>query len=482
MLKKFPVTYLFWLLLLVGLFGGLHIMDLRGEEPRRALVAWEMIFQNNYLKPTIQGLPYYNKPPIFNWVVAVFFQVFGDANWVVRVPSIIGFLSMGIIHYRFVKQEINQTVANWSMVFLFTAAHFLFFATVLSGELDLFYALFVYLQAISIYYFHKKQHWLALFLVSYTLMSLGFLTKGLPAIAFQGLTLLGMAFLHKSWRWLFSWQHIMGGLLAVFLIGSYFFVYDQQYGNGWLYLVNLLEEASQKSAAEGSIGGILKQLVDFPLQFMIDHLPWSLLLLLLLKKENRQKLREQPFLQFCILYFVVNIWLYWISPGSRNRYLYGFAPFFLTPLAFLYVQKPLLSYRWLWIIVISLTGLRVVYNYTVMPYQQRTMENIQLYRGIAEDALSLSQGRELYSCCEQDTILVNPSIGPLTLVKDTIFIPMYMPYQIPFYIQRSQERILPFRQKPNQPGFYISTDTLIGPALRSYEVWDDKTLYLFEVK
>jgi 4-amino-4-deoxy-L-arabinose transferase-like glycosyltransferase len=74
MKKRTPFGYLFLLLILLALFGGLGIMDLRGEEPRRALVAWEMIRQANYLQPTIQGLPYYNKPPVFNWVVAVFFQ------------------------------------------------------------------------------------------------------------------------------------------------------------------------------------------------------------------------------------------------------------------------------------------------------------------------------------------------------------------------------------------------------------------------
>ena len=482
MKKKILSGYLFILLILLALYGGLGIMDLRGEEPRRALVAWEMIHQDNYLQPTIQGLPYYNKPPVFNWVVTVFFQLLGPHNWVLRLPSLLALLAMAFLHYRFVQKEVNQALAQWSTIFLLTGAHFLFFATVLSGELDLFYALFVYAQALSIYYFYQRRQWWPLFFISYGLMSLGFLIKGLPSIAFQGLTLLGWAFAQKSWRWFFSWAHLFGGLFSLLLIGSYFYVYDQTYGNGWLYLINLLEEASQKSAAEGSWSSILKQLVDFPLQFLIDYLPWSLLLYVYFRKGTRALLKQHPFLIFTILFFAVNIWLYWISPGARSRYLYPFAPFFLTPLAYLYLQKPILSYRWLWVLVLSLAGLRIVYNYTVMPHQQRTMENIQLYRTIAEDALEQSKGASLYTCCQQDTIWVNPSLAGYTLVEDTIFIPMYLPYQIPFYIQREREELIPFRQKPDQPGYYLSTDTLVGPPLRSYSVWDDKTLYLFEVK
>ncbi|MEO0338168.1 MAG: hypothetical protein AAF242_03045, partial [Bacteroidota bacterium] len=63
--------YAFYVLLLFGLFGALDIMDLRGEEPRRALVAWEMIQSGNYWQPRIQDWPYYNKPPIFNWMLAL---------------------------------------------------------------------------------------------------------------------------------------------------------------------------------------------------------------------------------------------------------------------------------------------------------------------------------------------------------------------------------------------------------------------------
>jgi hypothetical protein len=391
-------------------------------------------------------------------------------------------LAIALLHYHFVKREVNQRLAQWSTIFLLTGAHFLFFATVLSGELDLFYTFFVYAQVLSIYHFYQSRRWWTLFFVSYAFMSLGFLIKGLPSIAFQGLTLLGWAFAQKSWRWIFSWPHFFGALFSLLWIGSYFFVYNQAYGNGWLYLINLLEEADQKSAAEGSWQGILKQLLDFPLQFLIDYLPWSLLLYLYFRKGAWDSLKQHPFLIFSILFFVVNIWLYWISPGAWNRYLYPFAPFFLPPLAYLYLQKPLLSFRGLWVLVLSLAGLRIVYNYTVMPQQQRTIENIQLYRTIAADALEQSKDTALYTCCQQDTILVNPSLAGYALVEDTIFIPMYLPYQIPFYIQREREEIMPFRQKPDQPGYYLSTDTLIGRPLRSYPVWDNKTLYLLKVE
>jgi len=472
--------WVFFLVLLIGLFGGLHIMDLRGEEPRRGLITWEMIHQSNFLRPSIQGMAYYNKPPIFNWVLAVFFAIFGDANWVVRIPSILGLLGMGAFHYIFTKHYVDKQTALWSLLFLLSGGHILFFATVLSGELDLFYALFVYLQAIFIFHFFQKKQWLALFLTSYLMLSLGFLTKGLPSIAFQGLTLLGIAFYYRQWRWLFSWQHILGGLLGVLPIALYFWIYDQYYGQGLAYVFNLLEEASQKSASESRLTEILSQLFEFPSQYLLDYLPWSLLLLFFFRKESRQQIKEHPFLVFCLLFFVANIWIYWISPGARSRYLYPFAPFFITPLVYMWLKAGFPKVKIAIGVVLFLVFGRVVYNYTVMPYQQRTMSNIQLYRQITEDALEASEGQAIATCCIKDSIFVNPSLGELTLLRDTLYLPMYLPYQIPFYIQRDRDQILPFHEQLQPATYYLSTDTLVGEALKSYPVWDDKTLYLFK--
>ena len=54
-----------FLLLLCGIFLLPAQLQLRSEEPRRAIVAMEMIFSGDYLQPQLNGWPYYNKPPFF---------------------------------------------------------------------------------------------------------------------------------------------------------------------------------------------------------------------------------------------------------------------------------------------------------------------------------------------------------------------------------------------------------------------------------
>jgi len=41
------------------------------EEPRRALVAQEMLLTKHYLYSTVYQAPYFKKPPLHNWVIAL---------------------------------------------------------------------------------------------------------------------------------------------------------------------------------------------------------------------------------------------------------------------------------------------------------------------------------------------------------------------------------------------------------------------------
>lgn len=498
------------LLLLLGWFGALHLMELRGEEPRRALVAWEMFTSGNYLQPTIQGEPYYNKPPLFNWLIAGFYWLFGTANWVVRLPSLLAYVLWGYVNFRVVSHYINRETALYATLFFFTAAHYLFFGTVLAGELDLLYGFIVYVQGIVIFHYYQQQRWLPLFLLSYLLVSVGFMTKGIPSIAYQGLTLVGLALCGRwvfghgsspkntatlksptpipsgertfSVRWLFSWQHLLGAILGLTPVVGYFWYYHQQHGNGLLYLFNLLEEASQKSVAESKLTDILKHLFELPFQFLIDHLPWILILPYGLWKGWHKPVFEHPFLRFCLLFFGINVLLYWLSPGTRIRYFYGLVPFLFIPLAYWLDKHRPLSQRVIWAILFVLAGARIVYNYTLLPYQNRTAGTVQLYQQITADALKYADQKPLFTCCETDTIFVDPSIAGVPLLHDTIIIPMYTPYQIPFILQRARGQVVPFVRQPDQPGIYLSTDRQAGKLLETYQVWDDKTLYLFEVE
>src|SRR2546430_12453990 len=47
------------------------------DEGRYVGVAWEMVRSGDWLTPTLNGLPFFHKPPLFYWITAGSISVFG---------------------------------------------------------------------------------------------------------------------------------------------------------------------------------------------------------------------------------------------------------------------------------------------------------------------------------------------------------------------------------------------------------------------
>jgi len=323
--------------LLFGLFYNLGNIELRGEEPRRAIVAMEMVFSGNYTVPHLNGWVYLNKPPLFNWLLVVFFKLLGSMEeWVVRLPSLLSFLGIGLLNYWLAKKFLRKEIALMgSFLFLF-GADMLFYGTLTTGEIDLFLAFIVYIQVFALFWFYQQKAWLKMFLVSYFFLGIGILTKGVPSIAFQGLTLLGIAVLYKDWKFLFRWQHFVGVALATILAGGYFYAYALE-ADLHTFVAKLLDEGAEKTDAEG-FGNLLQRWVEFPLLALKNLAPASLLIPFLFQKNLRATIKENPFIAFSCVFVLANIWLYWFAGEFRSRYLYPFLPVLGNILAWGYFQ------------------------------------------------------------------------------------------------------------------------------------------------
>ena len=129
-----------------------------------------------------------------------------------RLPGVLSFLGMAGLLFAAVRRYVDGKVALLAALFFLTSADLLFYGTVNSGEIDLLFSFLVMAQVLAIFHFRQRKRWLMLFLVSYVLAAIGFLTKG-PSIIFQLLTLGALFAYHKEWKRLFSWQHLVGLLV-----------------------------------------------------------------------------------------------------------------------------------------------------------------------------------------------------------------------------------------------------------------------------
>jgi 4-amino-4-deoxy-L-arabinose transferase-like glycosyltransferase len=93
-LQALAIVLIVWAVVYLPALGSIAI---KGEEGRRILPAVRMLETGNYIVPQIGGYPYYRKPPLVNWLIAVSFRAFGLRNeWTARLPSALAVLCVGI--------------------------------------------------------------------------------------------------------------------------------------------------------------------------------------------------------------------------------------------------------------------------------------------------------------------------------------------------------------------------------------------------
>ncbi len=337
------------ILLIISLFINLGMQPLFLEEPRRAIVALEMLFRNNLIVPTELGEFYYNKPPLWNWMIILSFKIFGNySEFAVRFFSVLSLLAMGLLLFLAGKKFVNAKFGIYSSLLFLVSIDLYFYYSHL-GEIDIFYSLITFSSFLALFIFYKNKKFLLLFISFYFLCALGFLTKGLPTIAFAGISLLVFFIYYRDFRRLLSWQHLTGILIFCVITAGYLYLYSR-HNNVREYLNELILQASGRTTGATKDRGFFEHFSLFPFETLKNLLPGAILIVYLFHKNFRDTIRENKFIETCMLLFLANILLYWISPGTRQRYVYMLFPLIVSVftyfgLKFRYNKKYNTKYR-----------------------------------------------------------------------------------------------------------------------------------------
>ncbi len=377
MFKNLQLTesqYLYTALALIGLCFiamlinlGAHHMFVHTDEPRRAVVALEMIFSGNYIVPTLNGEPYLNKPPLLNWLTVSSYQILNSfSEFAHRLPTIITLLAMSLVIFVANRTALNTTTALLVVFAMLTNGRVLFLDSFI-GMIDVPFALLVYAMFMAVYFLGEAKRYRALFLITYLLTALAFLTKALPALVFCGFTLLTYFIFFDNWRRLLSLNHVFGILLLGAILGTYYGLY--LYSSG-IDLSTLLQTIYHESAKRTVIRfGILEtatHLVTFPFDTLANFAPWSFLAVLLFNGHIRKTLWDNRFIRYNLFVLVANLVVYWSSPEVHPRYLLMHAPLFYTIAISAFLVAVESQPKWakgMMYFMLGLTGLFVVVLY-----------------------------------------------------------------------------------------------------------------------
>ncbi len=203
---------IFWAAALFVLFWGLGDKVIIGSTHRWAEVTREMLLSRDFFHPTINGQPYFDKPLLSYWLIALTASITGKLNeWSIRLPSVIAaLLSLGATVWlgrKLWSERIGRT-AGWMML---TTYGFLMWGR--RGEADM-ENLAATILAVSWYWARRERPSFGGYLVFYLICFIGAHTKGLTAVVIPILVLLPDLVRARRWR-----RHLCPAHIAALALG-----------------------------------------------------------------------------------------------------------------------------------------------------------------------------------------------------------------------------------------------------------------------
>jgi 4-amino-4-deoxy-L-arabinose transferase-like glycosyltransferase len=336
-LQVLALTMIIW----AGIFlPGLGSVELKHEEPRRALPALHMLASGDWLVPRVGSIPFLRKPPMLQWLIALSFVATGTkSEWAVRLPSALATLALAL--------AIGRIGSSWlgSKGGLLAAILFLTnFAILESGRLAELEAVYVASSGIGLLiwvagWIRGAQGW-RLWLLPGLFLSFAMLTKGPTHLLFFYGVVIPTLFFAKDLRALAHPAHWCALGLIIGLFGAWALPCSLVVGEhdpigvwrSWIYQIS-----SRAGGSESGHFHLASWLLSFPLTLK-NFLPWTPLLFFLwhrgLTKPDQvvdgaaEAGRREAWFQGARLGMVATSVFMSLLPNGSPRYVY---PLFIVP-------------------------------------------------------------------------------------------------------------------------------------------------------
>jgi 4-amino-4-deoxy-L-arabinose transferase-like glycosyltransferase len=230
MVRKAPWLWIGLLLALVVWFCGLEFRALFSpDEGRYADIAREMLDSGDWVTPRLNGLKYFEKPPLQYWATAAAFAAFGADEWTARLwPALTGFLGIVVAALAGLRLAPAVPPARTALMFAGCWAYFLG-AQFLTLDMGLTFFLNAALVAFLLsrrpgLAAHAERGWM---LAAWAAMALAVLSKGLVGVVLPALALSVYVLVERDWG-LLRRLHWGAGLAVFTAIAAPWFVLVQQ--------------------------------------------------------------------------------------------------------------------------------------------------------------------------------------------------------------------------------------------------------------
>lgn len=216
--KTWPTLLVFLVLAALYLYGSFQPVIYDETEGQYAGAAREMIEAGEWIIPTNNGVPRFQKPPLLYWMMIGSMKIFGVNEFGARFPAALAALGWFFAVYLLGRRIAGDDLGRYAVMMLATACGVLVFCHVIMPEslLSLFITLSIwaFLSAWSAEE-GKRSRW---FTWAWVFMACGSMSKGLHAAAWPlgaaAVTALLLPQTRSFWKGLLQWR----GLVLFFLI------------------------------------------------------------------------------------------------------------------------------------------------------------------------------------------------------------------------------------------------------------------------
>ena len=304
-----------WVLL--TLWGRPWTGDLRSDPLTYACIAKDMAANNNWLSPALEGTPYLNKPPLYFWLVAASFKLFGVSSYTAKIPS----LAFGTLNVFFLYWIVFRFFKDYDLAFFsafaFETTRWIFrnFATNRPESLLVFSLLLGWYALLSLNERDKKGPYLLG--ISF---AIGFMSKLIFALFFPSVLVVYGLTTKRLYQWL-KWPHFYYGcFLGLLLSAPWFFYFEAGHPGYFSYIIReqVLQRITQGADVNKDPLMYLKELAMYYQPYLI----FFIIGFALLWKRRKNEYYWFIFLAVIIMYLPLQF-----SEGKSDRYLTIVTPF-----------------------------------------------------------------------------------------------------------------------------------------------------------
>ena len=329
-------------LLWAGIYlPGLGRLELKGEEPRRAVPAIAMLETGNWLVPHLNHQPYLSKPPLVNWLIAGSMGITGRRDeFAARLPSVLAMLALALALVWTGSRWLGPDGALTAAVFVLASVAF-----IEKGRLAEIEATYVALTGIAMAWWlaawvRRENGW-QLWLVPGLFLGLGLLAKGPTHLLLFYALVVPVLVAAREQRELWSWAHLgsaaLGSaLLLAWLVPFHLATAGLHTGAVWT--------AQLSSRVVGGSADLRDWLPKLPMALR-GGLPWIVFALLWWDKATLDKLgatdeRLRVLVRAARWPLVAAFAGLMLLPGMRPRYTLPLFPAIALLLALVALQAP----------------------------------------------------------------------------------------------------------------------------------------------